>query len=213
MLYFQLFWYCCHNLVTLHMFMSALLSVSPFPFSSISPFPFLYFFSSTPFPFFFSSTPLPFPPLRYFLSEKTICCDCPASPGTHCVSKQRWTKTYFVFRGLVFSLPHWQLSKQWWCNARLEEGETGEEKGGSSIREPFTSPSTLQCWLYIAQNNLHYHHWQLYCTTTGSGHSASGGSHPKPHYQSDPLSISGPSERVVFFFWHFWIFGSFQYPT
>ena len=154
MLYFQLFWYCCHNLVTLHMFMSALLSVSPFPFSSISPFPFLYFFSSTPFPFFFSSTPLPFPPLRYFLSEKTICCDCPASPGTHCVSKQRWTKTYFVFRGLVFSLTHWQLSKQWWCNARLEEGETGEEKGGSSIREPFTLPSTLQCWLYTAQNNL-----------------------------------------------------------
>ena len=29
----------------------------------------------------------------------------PASPGTHCVGKQRWTKTYFVFRGLVSLLP------------------------------------------------------------------------------------------------------------
>ena len=124
--------------------MSALLSVSPFPFSSISPSPF-FTFSHPP--------PFPFRRCVIFSLKRQYVVTVPHLLGPTVLANNVGPKLILSFGALSF-LCHTDncqnRRKQWCCNVRLEEGETGEEKGGSSIREPFT----LQCWLYIAQNNL-----------------------------------------------------------
>ena len=183
------------------MFMLALLSVSPFPFSSISPFPFFTFFCPPPSLSFSHPPPFPFRRCVIFSLKRQYVVTVPHLLGPTVLANNVGPKLILSFGALSF-LCHTDNCQnsddvmQDWRKGRLVKRRAAPRLGNHLL-----CPTLYSVDFTLRRITCHYHHWQLYCTTTGSGHSASGGSHPKPHYQSDPLSISGLSDSVVFFFY------------